>query len=270
VYGATKEEGVMFDQFTPKGRILAAALDCAAKKSWAEVTLADIAETARLPLADLRNELGSKTEILAALVRAVDDEVLKRAPKRAEGQAARDLLFDIVMSRFDVLGPYKSALKSIHASGPADLALAGPLLSSMHWMLEAAGIGTDGATGGLRVTGLATLYASVFGTWLQDDDPGRPHMAALDRRLRRAERTLRNVEDVRRDPSPRHRRARLMRSILRGERGRTAARAGRRAACGAGRNEANTMADVGRRRVSSSTISSRSTFVSAPSLRPSP
>jgi AcrR family transcriptional regulator len=197
VYVAAKEEGAMFDQFTARGRVLAAALDCAGRKSWADVTLADIAEAAKLPLADLRNEFGSKPEILAALVRAVDDEVLKRAPRRAEGQAARDLLFDIIMSRFDVLGPHKGALKSIHASGPADLTLARPLLSSMHWMLEAAGIGTDGMTGGLRITGLATLYGSVFRVWLEDDDPGHARtMAALDRRLRRAERTLRNVEDA--------------------------------------------------------------------------
>jgi len=187
----------MFDQFTPKGRVLAAALECAARKSWADVTLLDIADAAKLPLADLRNEVSSKVDILAALLRAVDDEVLKRAPKRAEGQAPRDVLFDIVMSRFDVLGPHKGALKSIHASGPADLALARPLLSSMHWMLQAAGIGTDGAGGTLRVTGLAAVYASVFRTWLEDDDPGHARtMAALDRRLRRGERTLLNVEQV--------------------------------------------------------------------------
>jgi hypothetical protein len=67
----------------------------------------------------------------------------------------------------------------------------------MHWMLEAAGIGTEGATGGLRVTGLAAVYASVFSIWLEDDDPGHARtMAALDRRLRRGERSLRNVEQV--------------------------------------------------------------------------
>ena len=44
----------MLDQTTPKGRILAAALECAASKSWAEVTLSDIAEAAKLPLADFR------------------------------------------------------------------------------------------------------------------------------------------------------------------------------------------------------------------------
>ena len=163
----------MFDQFTPKGRVLAGALDCAGRKSWADVTLADIAEAAKLPLAELRNEFGSKREILAALVRAVDDEVLKRAPRRAEGQAARDLLFDIIMSRFDVLGPQERA-QVIHASGPADLTLARPLLFAMHWMLEAAGIATDGVTGGLRITGLATLYASVFRVWLETTTPAMP------------------------------------------------------------------------------------------------
>jgi AcrR family transcriptional regulator len=187
----------MFDQFTPKGRILAAALQCAAAKSWDDVTLLDITEAAKLPLVDLRNEFSSKTDILAGLLRAVDDEVVKRAPRRTADQPARDVLFDIVMTRFDVLGPYKKALQSIHASGPADLALARPVLASMHWMLEAAGINTDGAAGGLRVTGLAAVYASVFRTWLEDDDPGHARtMAALDRRLRRGESAIRNVEQV--------------------------------------------------------------------------
>jgi AcrR family transcriptional regulator len=187
----------MFDQFTPKGRILAAALQCAAAKSWDDVTLLDIAEAAKLPLVDLRNEFSSKTDILARLLRAVDDEVLRRAPRRTADQPARDALFDIVMTRFDVLGPYKKALQSISASGPADLALARPVLASMHWMLEAAGINTDGAAGGLRVTGLAAVYASVFRTWLDDDDPGHARtMAALDRRLRRGESAIRNVEQV--------------------------------------------------------------------------
>ena len=187
----------MFDHYSREGRVLAAALGCAAKKSWAEVSLLDIAEGADLPLSELRGIFTTKSDIVAALLRAVDDEVLKRAAKRGEGQEKRDLLFDIIMTRFDVLGPYKTALKSIHAAGPADFALAGPFLSSQHWMLEAAGIATDGATGALRVAGLGLTYASVFGVWLQDDDRGLAKtMAALDRRLRRGERTLGGIEQV--------------------------------------------------------------------------
>ena len=89
----------------------------------------------------------------------------------------------------------------------------------MHWMLQAAGIGTDGVGGGLRVSGLAMVYASVFRIWLEDDDAGLARtMAALDRRLRRGERTVRNVEQV---GSVIHRLATdgpaFLRSVLRGQ-----------------------------------------------------
>jgi AcrR family transcriptional regulator len=187
----------MLDPATAKGRILSAALACAAKTPWADVTLLDIAESAGLPLGDLRGTFASKTDIIAALLRAVDDEVLKQTPARAETQEKRDRLFDIVMTRFDILAPHKAALKSIYASGAADFALAVPYLSSQHWMLQAAGIGTDGAIGTLRVTGLALAYASVFRTWLDDDDPGHARtMAALDRRLRRGESALAGLEQL--------------------------------------------------------------------------
>lgn len=187
----------MLDPYNRRGRILSAALSLAASKSWSEVTLLDIARSADLPLTELRAEFATKNDIIAALLRAVDDEVLKRAAKSEASEEKRDLLFDIVMTRFDVLAPYKAALRSVHASGAADFALAGPYLSSQHWMLQAAGIGTDGAAGALRVAGLGLTYASVFRVWLEDDDPGLARtMAALDRRLRRGESTLGGLEQV--------------------------------------------------------------------------
>jgi hypothetical protein len=99
------------------------------------------------------------------------------------------------MSRFDILAPYKTALKSIAAAWPADPALLRAVLLSQAWMLRAAGVSPDGLDGQLRAGGLAALYVSVFGTWLEDDDPGLAKtMAVLDRRLRRGERTLRSID----------------------------------------------------------------------------
>lgn len=187
----------MIDQATTKGRILSAALECAAARSWAAVTLLDIAEAAQLPLTALRGEFNSKSDVLAAFLRAVDDDVITSMPKRSEGQDPRDALFDVIMTRFDVLAPYKAALQSIYASGAADASLARPYLMSQNWMLQAAGIATDGAGGVLRVAGLAMVYASVFKIWLEDVDPGLARtMAALDRRLRRGERSVRSIEGI--------------------------------------------------------------------------
>jgi len=185
----------MIDTATTKGRILAAALDLAGKQDWASVTLFDIAEAAGVSFLELREDFATKSDVLSALFDAVDAELLRKAPKRGEGQEKRDLLFDAVMTRFDLLAPYRKALKSVHASGLGGLSLAGRYLSSQHWMLEAAGISTDGPAGLLRVAGLATTYASVFRVWLEDEDPGLARtMAALDRRLRRGERAIDTVD----------------------------------------------------------------------------
>lgn len=187
----------MFDPATAKGRILTAALDLAAKKNWADVTLLDVAEGAGVSLGELLGAFKRKNDIVAALLGAVDEEVLKRLPKRGEDEEKRDRLFDVIMTRFDVLAPHKSALKSMYASSAADFSLLGNYLSSQHAMLEAAGIGTDGAAGGLRIAGLALTYASVFRVWLEDEDRGVARtMAALDRRLRRGEQAIGSLDRV--------------------------------------------------------------------------
>jgi hypothetical protein len=161
------------------------------------VTLADVAAGAGLGLDELRGEVASKADLLSKLLRAIDDAVLKSAGKAQPDLSKRDALFEVIMARFDLLQPYKPALKSIHGSGGGDFSLAAPYLASQHWMLQAAGIGTDGLTGGARVAGLAVAYANVFRTWLEDDDPGLGKtMAALDRHLRRGERALERIEQA--------------------------------------------------------------------------
>ncbi len=187
----------MIDERTSRGRIVAAAMRLAASRPWREVTLRDIAEAAGLSLAEMRGELASKGEVLAAFTRAIDDQVLAAAPKFTSDQIPRDRLFDVVMSRFDALAPYKPALKSIAASGLPEPALVKSLCASQAWMLAAANIPSDGVLGAARVTGLGTVYAGVFRTWLDDDDPGHARtMAALDRRLERGEQALGVVEDA--------------------------------------------------------------------------
>lgn len=187
----------MLDLTSDKGRLISAAFGLAAERRWSEITLADIAERAGSTLFAIRQHFASKGELLAAFSRMVDDEMLRRATRRAENQQPRDALFEVVMSRFDVLEPYKGALKSIAASGLPEPALIAPLMATPGWMLEAAGINSGGIGGHVRTAGLASIYASVFQTWLGDDDSGLARtMAALDRRLRRGQRTLERVEDA--------------------------------------------------------------------------
>ena len=187
----------MLEQQTARDRIVAAALKLAAERPWSDVTLLNIAQEAGLTLADLRHEFATKSDILIAFARAIDDQVLRTAAGNGEAIASRDAIFDVVMSRFDALAPYKPALRAMARSAVFEPALLVNLLASQHWMLQAAGFGTDGLVGSLRLAGLASVYASVFRIWLDDDDPGLARtMAALDRRLRRGERILAPIEDI--------------------------------------------------------------------------
>lgn len=190
----------MIDQSTAKGRIVTAALRLAAERPWHEVTLADIAASAGVPLSELRAEADSKSSVIALFTRMIDDQVLAAPRAKVAGQPPRDALFDVIMARFDALQPYRSALRSIMARPSAvEMDQFKAFFSSQRWMLTAAGIGAEGLKGGVKTMGLASLYGSVFRTWLEDDDPGMARtMASLDRRLRRSESTLSSIREAER------------------------------------------------------------------------
>ncbi|MGA9766420.1 MAG: TetR/AcrR family transcriptional regulator, partial [Rhodomicrobium sp.] len=165
----------MLDSTKPRDRIIAAALRLAEGRRWRELSLGEIAREAGIPLIELRREFQSKGQMLAAFSRALDQAVLEKFPAPG-ADAPRDRLFDVLITRFEAMQPYKGAIRHIRddlgrSFGEA-LAQLRPALKSQYWMLAAAGINGEGARGLLRVQGLLAIYARVFPVWLGDDDPG--------------------------------------------------------------------------------------------------
>ncbi len=186
----------MLDLTTNKGKIIDATMKLAAERPWSEVTLREIAQSANLTMADIKKEVSSKAHIFGLFTSAVDKEVLAKAGEIDPVQSPRDNLFETVMNRFDVMQPYKAGIKSILKTPSPDPRLAQRLLSSQSWMLEASGISSYGPMGGLKTVGLASVYLQVARIWLDDEDPGMAKtMAALDRRLRRGERSIQAIDD---------------------------------------------------------------------------
>ena len=71
----------------------------------------------------------------------------------------------------------------------AALCLSTDLRRSMARMLEAAGVGTGGLKGALRIKGLGAVYLDAARVWFKDEDAGlSATMARLDKSLARAER----------------------------------------------------------------------------------
>ncbi len=189
----------MFDDFSKRTKAIRAALDLAAERGWSELSLADIGQRAGLSLADLRREFACKSDILRAFQAEVDAETLAKARQAAPEQGGRDRLFDIIMTRFEVMTPYKPALRRISADLCCRPGEAAPLvcstLAAQYWMLAGAGAKLVGLGGALRVTGLGAIYAKVFRVWLDDASPGLDRtMASLDRKLRKGERMAAGIE----------------------------------------------------------------------------
>lgn len=181
----------MAKKLNPEDKIINAALRLAASRGWTGLALADIATAAKVSLSDLSKRFSSKASILNAYMRRIDEQVLQEiSAEDMSGEKARDRLFDVLMMRFDALADDKEALKRISADLRRDplaaTPLARPLLQSMGWMLEAAGIDSSGMAGAVRVRGLAFIWGAAFRVWLEDGEDQSKTMAELDRRLRDA------------------------------------------------------------------------------------
>ncbi len=168
--------------------VIDTAMKLATERGWRDLSLAEIADAAKLPLSKVYPVFPSKAAILGAFARQIDAAVLAAEEAGAREGSAHDRLFDALMRRFDALRPYREALGNIVCAEAGDpvSALCGlcRLRRSMACMLEAALLSATGLRGALRVKALGLAYLATLRVFLRDDSPDMAAtMAALDRNL---------------------------------------------------------------------------------------
>ncbi|MDX1400837.1 MAG: hypothetical protein R3245_02855 [Kiloniellales bacterium] len=180
----------------PDLRMREAAMAFAAEGRWRDLSLSEIAERADVPIAQAYAIYPSRTSILRAQLRMIDDVVLTGTASDLAVEPARDRLFDVIMRRFDAMAPYKSSMATIiHDLGRDPLASLCALPGfrrSLTVMLEAAGLSSDGLRGLLRTKVLGALYLSTLRVWFRDESEDLSKtMASLDRSLKSLDRVAR-------------------------------------------------------------------------------
>lgn len=186
---------------------LDAFLVLVAEKGYANVALRDVAAGAGLGLAELYRRYPDKAALVAGFLARIDAEVIAGTPATSDPEeTVRDRLFDVLMRRFDALRPHRAAVQAIRRASLGDpllaLSLAPAVRRSMAAMLEAAGVPSDGVAGALRQSGLLAIYQAVSQVFARDEttDSSRT-MAALDSRLKRAERWVQLIDKYTKRPS---------------------------------------------------------------------
>lgn len=175
-----------------KAQLVHIALQLAVDLGWEHVTLNDVSSDAGITLAELHDHFEDKGDILVAYGRMVDRKVLENLGSMDPSLSHRDALFEILMERFDVVNAHRDAVISILSTfkmDPKQAVISMPhLCKSMTWMLEAAGISTQGFLGAVRVAALSGVYLNVLRSWKRDESEDLSKtMAALDKDLVRLE-----------------------------------------------------------------------------------
>ncbi len=170
------------------------------EKDYAAVTLREVAEAAGMGLAELYALFTDKAALAMAFMARIDAEVLAGVPQSNDPEeTARDRLFDTMMRRYDALKPYRAVLGALRQAMTGDpllaLALGPAIRRSMGCMLEAANLPADGISGAARQNGLLAIHYTVSGVFERDDSVDLSKtMAALDRRLKTAEKWVQLFE----------------------------------------------------------------------------
>jgi ubiquinone biosynthesis protein COQ9 len=175
-----------------KEKAFKACLKIIERDGWKAFSFAKAAQESGIPLEVFHKHFLTPSDVMVHLFRKIDEKVLKTPGLLSENLSPKDVLFEILMARFDAALPYKPVIKSFWQDWilvPNDApAFACQGFSSMTWMLEAANLSPRGLTGLLRVQGLLALYLLTLRTWLTDDssDLGKT-MAFLDNGLSKLE-----------------------------------------------------------------------------------
>jgi AcrR family transcriptional regulator len=165
-----------------------AALKLLAKKSWRDLTLADVAKTAKVPLAQLQELRGGKSALVGAILEKIGAETAKRY--KAESDTARERLFDVALAWFEVNAKRKPAIGALYEGLKYDpitlISERAEIAAAANWLMTLAQADTGPAVQA-RAVGLVAIIAHTIPVWLEDDAEMAATMARLDTDLSRAD-----------------------------------------------------------------------------------
>lgn len=163
-----------------------AALALAAEHGWVDLDIREIYAKVGIgmPAGTSKTVWPMVSDILATLDEAVLADVQDRL-----GGSWRDDMFELLMTRFDLMQGHRDAYSDIMPAALARACHAGPVLTrrltrAMHDLIDHAGVPVDGLRRHAAVVALSGIYLSLLEVWRQDDSADMAKtMAAVDHRL---------------------------------------------------------------------------------------
>ncbi|MGL5784174.1 MAG: hypothetical protein ACRCYZ_01650 [Alphaproteobacteria bacterium] len=164
--------------------IFKAGLACAAREGWEAFSLEHVAQQAGVSLDAVKDIFLSKEAFLAHFLAYIDEKA--RHQVCLEGiETLKDQIFELILTRLEVLAPYKKWCKQIYEASFRDPSLAcvvsRKVLVYVKFMAEVSFGNAPVCVQTLGMPILLGLYLLGFQQWLQDELPDSPAtLASLD------------------------------------------------------------------------------------------
>jgi ubiquinone biosynthesis protein COQ9 len=183
---------VLMVRFLKSVPIVDAAFALMAEKEVSQISMAEVAMKADVPLREVLQKYQDIHDIVADFAVQLDMAMLEEFDVAAYDVAAsQDKIFELICLRLEFMDDVKEALRRLakeYRTAPIEaLSAGGDMRRSMKRILEAAGAPTSGLKGIARIKALAGIYLYTLQTWLDDDseDQGKT-LKALDAGLNNA------------------------------------------------------------------------------------
>jgi len=160
------------------------------KKSWGEIRLEEIIKNSKKNSKSIK----TKNDLLKNINRYVD-YLLKKETSFLEKSSSRDMLFEVIMARFDVLQKYRNSFiklfKSFKSNPQKSIMLIPSFLESMFLTASLANIEIKGIKGSLTIKGIFIIYIATYLEWMNDTSKSlEKTMTTLDQYLNKASKIL--------------------------------------------------------------------------------
>ena len=164
------------------------------KKSWHSIKIDDVYKKTKINKKYLQNNVTNKRDLLQN-INHYFDFMLRKTADSVDQSTNKDMIFEVIMMRFDILQIYRKPIIKIFEffkKKPQELGFLLPsLIESMITMASLAKIPIIGIKGNLKVKGLLVIYFSSFLVWSKDNSESlEKTMTSLDNHLDRAGKLL--------------------------------------------------------------------------------
>ena len=168
-------------------KIAQQTLNILMKKSWNTFSLEQVLKNVKVK----KTYIKTKFDLLKPISKYIDYQLINNT-KSLENSSTKDMLFEVLMARFDILELNRKSFLEIYKylkkKPKYFIKLIPSLIESIIIIAELSKYNINGLKGTVKLKGLFVVYVVTFFQWLDDDNPTlEKTMTALDKYLDQAE-----------------------------------------------------------------------------------